>query len=143
MGKADLTADAPLPYAALTGPFGDDFDRIGEKPFLLQANLPADVLAACVDKIAPLAHISEAAADMGCGRILVGYDKLTADGWSEIAATVATMGGHAMLEAAPAEFKADHDVYGPEQSAWQLMHRVKRALDPDGVFAPGRLPGRV
>jgi FAD/FMN-containing dehydrogenase len=80
---------------------------------------------------------------MGCGRILAGSDELTGGAWQKIADIATALGGHAILEAAPAEFKADHDIFGPHRSDWKLMHRIKRALDPQGLFAPGRLPGRV
>ena len=143
MNAAGLTPEAPLPYAALDGPFGDDYDRLGQMSFLLQVSLPADAAAAFLGKLAALVETSAVVADMGCGRILAGCDELTGGIWQKIADIATPLGGHAILEAAPPEFKADYDIFGPDRSAWKLMHRIKRALDPQGVFAPGRLPGRV
>lgn len=143
MKPAGLAPEAPLPYGALDGPLGDDYDRLGELPFLLQVNLPADAAAAFLEKLAAIVAISAVVADMGCGRILAGSDELTGGAWQKIADIATALGGHAILEAAPAEFKADHDIFGPHRPDWKLMHRIKRALDPQGLFAPGRLPGRV
>ncbi|MBM3333606.1 FAD-binding oxidoreductase, partial [Candidatus Sumerlaeota bacterium] len=35
-----------------------------------------------------------------------------------------------------------HDVFGPPRPEWELVHKIKKALDPRRIFAPGRLPGR-
>ncbi len=43
----------------------------------------------------------------------------------------------------PAELKRDIDVWGGIRSAAHLMRGIKDALDPDGVFAPGRVAGRL
>jgi glycolate oxidase subunit GlcD len=143
MNAAGLTPEAPLPYSPLDGPLGDDYFRINGHPYQLQIGLPADVMAAGLHKLAPLIEMQHTLVDLGCGRILVGSDKLSPDSWRKIGETFSALGGHAMLEAAPQEFKAEQDVFGPERSAWKIIHRVKRALDPEGVFAPGRLPGRL
>jgi len=34
-------------------------------------------------------------------------------------------------------------VFGLPNAAWKIMHRIKTELDPDNLFAPGRLPGKV
>jgi FAD/FMN-containing dehydrogenase len=47
------------------------------------------------------------------------------------------------LEKAPEEFKKRNDVFGTPQPEWKVMHRIKKALDPDNIFAPGCLPGKV
>jgi D-lactate dehydrogenase (cytochrome)/glycolate oxidase len=51
--------------------------------------------------------------------------------------------GYGLLEKAPDEFKKRNDVFGTPRPEWKVMHRVKRALDPDNIFAPGSLPGKV
>ena len=102
--------------------------------FLLQINLPADAVAAGLRKLTALVELPAAVVDLGCGRILAGCDELTSGSWLKIAEMAAAMGGHAMLEDAPPEFKADHDIFGPERSAWKLMHRVKSgARSPRGI----------
>ena len=61
---------------------------------------------------------------------------------SRLCALAQKAGGHVLLEGAPPDFKKDHDVFGPARAEWRLMHKLKDALDPHNLFAPGRLPGR-
>jgi len=143
MDAAGLTPAAPLPFAALDGPLADDFRRLSRHPYQLRVDLPAASLAAALKRIDPYIDRQEMLVDLGCGRILSGSDELSPEGWHKIGDAVSALGGHAVLEAAPPEFKAENDVFGPEQPAWKIMHRIKRALDPEGIFAPGRLPGNV
>jgi glycolate oxidase FAD binding subunit len=49
----------------------------------------------------------------------------------------------AVLVRAPVELKRSRGVWGALPGGWELMRHVKRALDPDGVFNPGRLFGDV
>ena len=81
--------------------------------------------------------------DFGCGRILAGFEVMQADGWQQICDFGAKRGGHVLLEKAPVEFKKHNDVFGPARPEWKIMHRIKAALDPHNIFAPGRLPGKV
>jgi FAD/FMN-containing dehydrogenase len=81
--------------------------------------------------------------DFGCGRLLAGYSAMTDDAWQAIGKSVSVLAGHATLEKAPDEFKQRNDVYGPPRPEWKLMHRIKEILDPQRVFAAGRMPGRV
>jgi FAD/FMN-containing dehydrogenase len=63
--------------------------------------------------------------------------------WAAIGQGLGELAGYAVLEKSPDEFKARNDVFGPLRPEWALMHRVKAILDPEHVFAPGRMPGRV
>jgi glycolate oxidase FAD binding subunit len=47
-------------------------------------------------------------------------------------------GGSLVLHRAGPEVKAAVDVWGDLGSGRHLMHRIKEAFDPDGIFAPGR-----
>jgi glycolate oxidase subunit GlcD len=143
MDAAGLTPAAPLPFAALDGPLADDCHRLSGHPYQLRVDLQAAALAAALKKMGPYIDRRKTLVDLGCGRILSGNDELSSEDWQEIGEAVNALGGHAVLEAAPPEFKAENDVFGPEQPAWKIMHRIKRALDPEGIFAPGRLPGKV
>ena len=80
--------------------------------------------------------------DFGCGRITAGKSNLTDDAWTQLSATVKRAGGHAILEKTAADFAGRHDVFGPPRAGWQLTHKIKDALDPHNIFAPGRLPGK-
>jgi len=74
--------------------------------------------------------------------VTVGLATLADDAWARIGSLAQHAMGHAILEKAAADFKRRHDVFGPPRPEWAIMHRLKAALDPHGVFAPGRLPGR-
>lgn len=43
----------------------------------------------------------------------------------------------------PVEMKRGFDVFGGVRSGFALMRGIKDALDPDGVFSPGRFAGRL
>ena len=81
--------------------------------------------------------------DFGCGRILAGLDKLGHDDWLRLCDLIAQRDGHCQLVKAPDDFRKDNDVFGSPRTGWKVMHSIKAALDPDGVFAPGCLPGKV
>ncbi|NNK14941.1 MAG: hypothetical protein HKP52_11950, partial [Desulfofustis sp.] len=51
--------------------------------------------------------------------------------------------GHCKLLKASEEFGKEHDLFGSSRPDWRLSHMIKNALDPDNVFGPGALPGRV
>lgn len=57
--------------------------------------------------------------------------------WSHGEAPVAG----AMLRRCPGELKKTLPVWGKTPQAWELMRTVKKSLDPDNVFNPGRLFG--
>ncbi len=40
---------------------------------------------------------------------------------------------------APKKFKTPERVFGKPTPAWELMAHIKRTLDPDDVFNPGRM----
>jgi FAD/FMN-containing dehydrogenase len=67
---------------------------------------------------------------------------LSEDAWERLCGHARDLDGHILLEKAPDDFKKRQDVYGPPRTAWKVMHKVKEALDPKNIFAPGRLPGR-
>lgn len=51
--------------------------------------------------------------------------------------------GLMMVDAAPADVKADIDVFGPPRSDAAIMQKLKHQFDPHGVFAPGRYAGKI
>jgi len=57
-------------------------------------------------------------------------------------AALAEEAGALVVERAPAEAKAELDVWGPvAPEALAIMERLKREFDPDGVLNPGRFVG--
>jgi glycolate oxidase FAD binding subunit len=63
--------------------------------------------------------------------------------FDEIAALAAGERGHAILAAGPLAAKEAVDVWGPAPDAIDLMHAIKRELDPGGILSPGRFVGRI
>ncbi len=49
--------------------------------------------------------------------------------------------GPAFIEFCPAELKKEINVWGPASGDFELMQRVKRVFDPQGVLSPGRFVG--
>jgi FAD/FMN-containing dehydrogenase len=81
--------------------------------------------------------------DSGNGRIYAGINGLSDKQWRKLCEDAANHKGHVVLEKAPDGFRENNDVFGLPHPAWKLMHRVKAELDPENVFSPGRLPGKV
>ena len=52
-------------------------------------------------------------------------------------------GGWLVVEALPAGLLGRFDPWGFHQNTLPLMRRVKNALDPAGLFAPGRFVGGI
>ena len=49
--------------------------------------------------------------------------------------------GTLIVRRCPTEWKKSLPVWGKQPPAWELMRHVKKTLDPDNVFNPGRLFG--
>ena len=123
-------------YPAREGVHADRFDSLFESEFLLRGGLPLDAVAGFAGDIC---H-SETLVDFGCGRVHAGLASLPDKDWTLLCSRAREAGGHALLEQAPPDFRQRNDTFGPPRPEWQLMHRIKDALDPRGIFAPGRLP---
>lgn len=52
---------------------------------------------------------------------------------------ISAAGGNYVMRRCPAEWKKTLRVWGRPTDSWELMRQVKRALDPNNVFNPGRL----
>ncbi len=82
-----------------------------------------------------------------CGSGLI-YARLATEGdeaetlrmaWS----TLAGLGQHATLLAAPAAVKQGTDVFGPEPAGFAVMRSLKKQFDPNRVLNRGRFVGRL
>jgi FAD/FMN-containing dehydrogenase len=129
-------------YDVIDGPFGVLYSRIAERAFVFRAGVPADRAAEAARMLGRQAGRGPMLIDFGCGRILFGFWELEDAAWRGIGERMRALDGHVQIEKAPDEFKGRHDVFGPARPEWRLMHRVKEALDPRGVFCPGTMPGR-
>ncbi len=142
--KAGLTINPEQDYSVQDGIFKSTYTELAPASFILRADLPLDQVLGFVQPLDQ--HLSEPKLfiDCGCGRILAGFKNMPDDGmWDRLCDLGNQLGGHAIMEKAPDAFKAHHDVFGKARAEWKVMHRIKDALDPNHIFAPGRLPGKV
>ncbi len=143
LAAAGLEAEGVEDYNAVTGSFGDIYAAMLSRAFHLRAQLPLGCLQDVVVSIGHMVADNPILLDLGCGTLRAGLDDLNDEDWDAILATAAAKGGQVVLEKAPPAFKAGHDVFGTPRPEWRVMHQIKKALDPKGVFCPGTLPGRL
>ena len=141
--KADLRAADAADYDVIAGPFGELYARIAGHPYVFRAGAPAERAAQAALLLRQQAGQGPILIDFGFGRILLGSPELVDASWHEIGQRMQAIGGHVVLEKAPDDFKERNDVFGPSRREWRLMHRIKDALDPQHIFSPGKMPGRV
>jgi glycolate oxidase subunit GlcD len=141
--KGGLKSPQTIGYGVHAGLFGDDYQRLDRSAFILGVDLPLDRVSNFVTAFDGNLAVEHILLDFGCGRILAGLEDLNASQWTQVCNFAYLQAGHLQLQKAPVDFKRHHDVFGPPGPEWKLMYRIKAALDPDGVFAPGRLPGKV
>lgn len=130
-------------YPVHRGKFSDVYEQLAPSPFILRADFPLDKVSGFVGALDDRPTLSTVLLDFGCGRLLAGMDELSDDEWSHLCDLAAKYHGHGLLVKAPDEFKVRNDVFGTPRSEWRIMHQVKAAIDPDNIFAPGCLPGKV
>lgn len=129
-------------YSQHDGMFAESYKRLSNSAYILRAGLPLSELSEFFSTINGAASSAEMMLDLGCGGIYAGLENINDDLWNRCCRQAESLSGHVILEKAPQEFKNDHDVFGLPRPEWKMMHKIKAALDPDNVFAPGRLPGR-
>jgi FAD/FMN-containing dehydrogenase len=142
MEQSGLRNQDELDYPLLEGAHADDFARLCGADFYFCANLPIDAVESFLGKSESNLAGSFILADFACGRVSAGMPALEPGSWRGLLASSHESGGSVVLEKAPSEFKKGFDVFGSPRPEWQLLHRLKDALDPHAVFSPGRLPGR-
>jgi glycolate oxidase subunit GlcD len=130
-------------YPVQDGIFGDIYIELGQSPFVLRADVPLDEVAGFVKLLSSRLTDADMFVDFGCGRMLAGFEVMQDEVWRQICDLCDQRNGHVLMERAPVEFKKQNDVFGTARPEWQIMHRIKAALDPHTIFAPGRLPGKV
>ncbi|MFQ5837361.1 MAG: FAD-binding oxidoreductase [Thermoplasmata archaeon] len=75
------------------------------------------------------------------GLVQGGGAEVTQSAFEELGALSSSLGGHLILEKAPAEVKRGIDVWGPRPPHFDLIARMKAEFDPDSVLNPGRFIG--
>ncbi len=143
LAAADFRAVATADYEVTAGPFAELYACMDGQPYLVRAGAPADRAAPAALLLRQQSAQGPMLVDFGFGRILAGSLEMGGGSWQEIGQRLQALGGHAVLEKAPDDFKERNDVFGPSRPEWRLMHRIKDALDPKHVFSPGTMPGRV
>ena len=130
-------------YDVYVGNFSPHLDCLVQQTFILRADLPLANVAGFIQSADSHLLRSNVMVDLGCGRVLGGLEHVSDADWSQLCRLADRYGGHVLMEKAPVAFKQRHDIFGLKRSDWQIMRRVKTALDPNRIFAPGRLPGKV
>ncbi len=143
MGGSGLNVVGAEPYPLVEGFLAPPFGSIWEAPFVLQADVVIKHGAEFAAQLSQAAAPTGMVLDVAGGRIYAGFDALTGGQWSAIDGLTIKYKGHCKLLKAPDEFAKEHDLFGASRPDWRLSHLIKNALDPDNVFAPGALPGRV
>ncbi len=143
MKESGLTPGSAENYPVVEGCLEAAFGSIWEAPFVLQSDVVIKDGADFISRLGRIAKPSELILDVAGGRIHAGFSALSGDQWSDIDKLTGTFKGHCRLLKAPEEFGGQHDLFGSSRPDWRLSHMIKNALDPNRVFAPGALPGRV
>ena len=138
-----LKAGDTWDYALIDGCFKDDFNKIAKAPYTLKLGTATKNMLDLINRIKAQANLSEWLLDFGCGRIFSALDSLDKDQWISLTHTAMSLDGHAQLEKAPKAFRREQDVFGGvPRPEWSVMQNIKKALDPNSLFAPGRMPGK-
>jgi glycolate oxidase len=143
MTSNGLSDDGQSDYPVVEGCFGDVFDAIYQSSFVLQADVVLESGAGFVNEMGKIAQSSRLLLDVAGGRIYAGMESLSAEQWAKLDSLVSRCQGHGRLIKAPADFAKENDMFGSSRPEWRLSHLIKKALDPESLFSPGTLPGRV
>jgi D-lactate dehydrogenase (cytochrome) len=140
---AGLRSPEQADYPVHAGKFGDEFGEMGQAPFILRADFPLDRVADFIGVLDDRPALSKVFLDFGCGRLLAGLEDMGDDDWTRLCERIDRHDGHGLLVKAPDDFRKRNDVFGTPRPEWKVMHRIKAAMDPNNIFAPGCLPGKV
>ncbi|MGD8256064.1 MAG: FAD-linked oxidase C-terminal domain-containing protein [Desulfobacterales bacterium] len=138
-----LTALNQTDYPVHQGVFVNHYEQLSQAPFLLRADLPLNKVCGFQKSLNNQVALSSIFLDFGCGRILSGIEDLTDKTWKLICDQAAQNDARVLLDRAPDDFRASNDVFGFPRPEWRIIHQIKTALDPDNIFSPGCLPGKV
>jgi glycolate oxidase subunit GlcD len=141
--NGQLAVNEQTDYPVHEGVFGEIYDGLSPAPFILRGDFLLNRVADFIKAMKSELPVSGVFSDFGCGRILAGLDDLSDEQWSRACSLAVEYDGHVLLEKAPDDFKVRNDVFGQPGDTWKMMHKIKAELDPDRIFAPGRLPGKV
>jgi glycolate oxidase FAD binding subunit len=129
---------------ALGGEVTDTLDWPGPQadPLRLSFRVPARLVADAVARAENLGA-SSWIAQYGVGLVEAGYQGLSADGFTAARAWSESAGGSLVIEAAPADLRAELGTWGAAPDSVGLQREIKQRFDPAGICNPGILPGGV
>ncbi len=133
--KAGLDDPATREYSPLEGGCRPLFDTLAQSPLRLRIDLPMDKVSGFLSEHENLPRGTAVLADFGCGQIRAAMPDLPEESWQRLCQLATEAGGHIIAERAT-------DAFRMARSDRPLMQKIKSALDPHNIFAPGRLPGR-
>jgi len=146
LAQHGFTSPSSWEYSPLDGVCQDFFELLDRAAYRLRVDLPPNQVLGFLSARRDLAPAAGMLADLGCGRVTVGVSELSAAQWAQWCAAAEDFEGTVVLEKLPDQasdaFHSDGGVWGPPRPDWALMHKIKTALDPRGIFAPGGLPGK-
>ncbi len=138
-----LKAEKTWNYEMIDGCFKDYFNKIAQAPYVMKSGASTEKIPDIINEIKARVSVSEWFIDFGCGRIFSAMESLDQDQWISLAHKLMSHEGHVQLEKAPESFCREQDVFGGiPRPEWALMHKIKKAMDPESIFAPGRMPGK-
>src|SRR5262245_57078608 len=146
----DVTAERGADASARLRALAEVPDRLpGDcvPPVVFKANLPPSHTARFCNQATTAwfrvrAHALDGIVYGSTGGIGVGPEGLTA-AVKQLADSVAESGGNLTVTHSPSEWKKSLPVWGRPTADRELMRTVKKTLDPDNVFNPGRLFGDI
>lgn len=141
--KSRLKVMGQTDYPVHEGAFSEVYEKLAQSSFILRGDFLLNRCAGFFRTLDDNLSLSNVFLDSGCGRILAGLEDLSDEQWNRLCGLALENDGHLLLEKAPDDFKKRSDVFGLPEAAWKIMHKIKAELDPDNIFAPGRLPGKV
>ena len=130
-------------YPVIEGCLGGFFETIWQAPHVLQADVVIEKAADFHSQMTKIVQPSQVLLDVGGGRIHAGFDSLKAEQWSQLDNLASRCQGHLRLLKTSEDLAKEEDMFGSYRPEWRLSHLIKKALDPQGTFSPGILPGRL
>jgi len=130
-------------YMPLDGGISDRYDLLDRHPVLLRMDVPFTLIEPASGKVKRLGPVKDTLIDFGTGKLYAGLDGLEQDGWERFCGWCIASGSAVLAQKAPDRLKESSDVFGLPRPDRPVSQRIKSALDPDNLFSPGRLPGRI
>ncbi len=134
-------------YDLIDGCFKDQFTAMNKNRFVLKASAAAGQMPEIYHSINTRGVTSGWFIDFGCGRIFSGLDILETGSLESMARDIMVCQGYVQLEKSPESFgqrgfgSESTDCESLWRPEWQIMHRIKQALDPASTFVSSSLPG--